>query len=456
MNHKFIDRSGNPGLLLIFAGWAMDYHPFSSIQCSGYDIAVIWDYRNDNIDLTEFSSYNEVTVLAWSMGVWAASRIIPQSGLPVTLTIAVNGSYAPVDDRKGIPADIYKATVDALSPASLIRFYRRMAGSSAAFERFKETLPQRQADELADELRRIAATGPADVAMRWDKAVISTRDAIFPAANLREAWNGRSEVIETDAPHLPDFQWIIDRWIIDKGLVTERFSRSIHSYDSEASVQNRVADHLWSLWQKYLGGSSTGTLIEIGYGTGYLTGLYAPRVRATTWRLWDLIPASASLPAGCIPEQCDAETAIRNLPPESVDVIVSSSALQWFNSTGAFLANCARALKPGGLIVISTFGNLTFRELAQAGAAPLPYVTESSLRNMVPDSFDILELHQGIITRAFDSPAEVMRHIQATGVNALRRRRPTAELRRLLADYPLSHGRAMLTYNPIYMIIRRK
>lgn len=103
--------------------------------------------------------------------------------------------------------------------------------------------------------------------MRWDKAVISTRDAIFPAANLREAWNGRSEVIETDAPHLPDFQWIIDRWIIDKGLVTERFSRSIHSYDSEASVQNRVADHLWSLWQKYLGGSSTGTLIEIGYGT---------------------------------------------------------------------------------------------------------------------------------------------------------------------------------------------
>lgn len=137
----------------------MDYHPFSSIQCSGYDIAVIWDYRNDNIDLTEFSSYNEVTVLAWSMGVWAASRIIPQSGLPVTLTIAVNGSYAPVDDRKGIPADIYKATVDALSPASLIRFYRRMAGSSAAFERFKETLPQRQADELADELRRIAATG---------------------------------------------------------------------------------------------------------------------------------------------------------------------------------------------------------------------------------------------------------------------------------------------------------
>lgn len=456
MNHLFIDRSGNSGLLLIFAGWAMDHRPFSAIKCSGYDIAVIWDYRNDDISLDLFSGYSEVTILAWSMGVWAASRIIPQSGLPVTLTIAVNGSYAPVDDRKGIPTDIFNATLEALTPASLTRFYRRMAGSSQGYERFKEQLPQRQADELADELRRIADTGPALGLMRWDKAVISTRDAIFPAANLREAWTGHSEIIEIDAPHLPDFQWIIDRWIIDKSLVTERFSRSIHSYDSEASVQNRVADHLWALWQKHIDNRNIGSLIEIGYGTGYFTSLYASGINASTWRLWDLIPATIKLPAGCRPEQCDAETAILNVEPASVDVIVSSSAVQWFNSIGAFLSNCSKALKPGGLVVISTFGELTFRELAQAGAAPLPYVTETSLRALIPDTFDILELHQGIITRAFDTPADVMRHIQATGVNALRRSRPTAELRRLLADYPLSHGQAMLTYNPVYLILRRK
>ncbi len=457
MKQLFIKHNGNPRLLLIFAGWAMDHRPFIDVRCSGYDIAVVWDYRNDNLDINAFSTYSEVTVMAWSMGVWAASRIIPQSELPVTLTIAVNGSYAPVDDRKGIPTDIYNATLNALTPASLTKFYRRMAGNADNYARFAEMLPQRQADELADELRHIADVGPASGHMRCDNALISTHDDIFTASNLREAWCGNSEIIEIGAPHLPDFQWIINRWVIDKCLVTERFSRSRHSYDSEATVQNRVADHLWALWQKYLEPQKISSLIEIGYGTGYFTGLYASRVHPPTWRMWDLIPAAtANLPVGCDAEQCDAETAILNVAPQSVDVIVSSSAIQWFNSIAAFLANCANALKSGGMAVISTFGDLTFRELAQAGAASLPYVTESSLRAMIPDCFEIIELHQGIITRAFNSPAEVMRHIQATGVNALRRSRPTSELRHLLASYPLSHGRAMLTYNPVYLIIRRK
>ena len=50
MKLDFIHRHNNYRLLLIFAGWGMDPGVFTGLYRRGYDIAVAWDYRNEDFD----------------------------------------------------------------------------------------------------------------------------------------------------------------------------------------------------------------------------------------------------------------------------------------------------------------------------------------------------------------------------------------------------------------------
>ncbi|MDE7443735.1 MAG: DUF452 family protein, partial [Muribaculaceae bacterium] len=309
--------------------------------------------------------------------------------------------------------------------------------------------------ELSVDLSRIGQSAASRTYMHWDKAIISSRDAIFPPQNQHRHWDGSCETIVIDGPHLPEWSTLINRFLIDKTLVESRFRRSISTYDSEATVQQRIASHLWQLWQKHLHNAiNPDAVIEIGPGTGSFTRLYTERLHPQTLLLWDLAPSTAQLPSTVI--GCDAEIALMEQPSESADAIVSASTIQWFNSVGNFFRQSLRVLRPGGILAASTFGNQTFRELTQAGSSSLPYTDMESLRTLIPDGFKILEFHDGIITRMFDAPIDVLRHIKATGVNAIRRQADPISIRNLMVNYPKSpDGRAPITYNPIYIVLQK-
>ncbi|MGA9422112.1 MAG: methyltransferase domain-containing protein, partial [Rhodanobacteraceae bacterium] len=57
------------------------------------------------------------------------------------------------------------------------------------------------------------------------------------------------------------------------------------------------------------------------------------------------------------------------LPERSVDVLHSSLCIQWCDEPRAPFAEFARVLKPGGLLLLSTFGPDTLHELRAAWAA---------------------------------------------------------------------------------------
>ena len=47
MNLKFIyTRPGTSRLILLFAGWGMSPRPLDDVSMPGYDVAVVWDYRD--------------------------------------------------------------------------------------------------------------------------------------------------------------------------------------------------------------------------------------------------------------------------------------------------------------------------------------------------------------------------------------------------------------------------
>lgn len=432
MNLTFIEKCGSRQLLLIYAGWSTNADAFSGISCRGYDIAVAWNYSE--LTPPAISGYDEVVLLAWSLGVHVAE--LTATALPLTLTIAVNGTPTPKSDTEGIPERIYQATADALSEQSLAKFRRRMG--AASMPRGSRTIESLKAELINFPMK--------PVSFRWDRAVISSADMIFPAANQERAWRNRALITRIEGPHLPDFQRIINMFIINKSLVCNRFSRGLRSYDSEADVQRRIADHLFALWQKH--GLQSGPILEIGAGSGYFTSLYRPHLTGCDITLWDIAPANDNIVCA------DAEQQLPRLADGSIRAIVSASTMQWFNSQAAFLRQCARVLAPGGLAVLSSFGPETFRQLSEAGVIGLPYLDEDSYRQIMPPELEILELQSGKIQKVFDEPVNVLRHLQATGVNA---RPSTKSVRRILELYPRRpDGRCGLTYQPIYLILRRK
>ncbi len=128
MQIEYIVREDNTRLLLIFAGWSTDASAFGGLVCPGYDVAVLSGYTDLSVP-DDFSGYSEIVVMAWSLGVWAASNVLARyRKLPVTLTVAVNGTETPVSDTEGIPERIYRSTLDGLTAQSLLKFRRRMGG----------------------------------------------------------------------------------------------------------------------------------------------------------------------------------------------------------------------------------------------------------------------------------------------------------------------------------------
>ena len=218
MNIDFLRRSGSPTLELFFAGWGMDSRPFAwaadSPHTADCDFAVCYDYTDMQLDKVnqanaKIHGYSEVRVRAWSLGVYAASLVLPGLCCAISTAVAINGTLWPVDDELGIPHAVYDATAANLTAESLERFNRRMCGAHRPI--FEARRPLRTVDSLRAELlniRECAADRAKPQFTGWTQAVLSSRDKIFPIANMRRAWPATPQ-FELDEPHyMPDIPFV--------------------------------------------------------------------------------------------------------------------------------------------------------------------------------------------------------------------------------------------------------
>ena len=102
-------NSSHPRLLLFFAGWSASPESFTGLKAeNGTDIMLCYDYR----DMTfheDLSSYKEIHLIAWSMGVRMAELALAGKYALTTAT-AINGTPRPIDDNFGIPENIFRGT----------------------------------------------------------------------------------------------------------------------------------------------------------------------------------------------------------------------------------------------------------------------------------------------------------------------------------------------------------
>lgn len=434
----------------------MDSRPFAGLHRPGYDIAVVWDYCEPTADWEFARPYAEICIVAWSLGVSVASvasGVTAAIDSRVTLRMAVNGTTTPINDTLGIPRALFEATAANLSEASLIKFYRRTCGRDY-YSRFIESRPCRKLDSVARELDVFLNTQTYESSNAgYDRALVGRFDAIFPPDNQLRAWE-EVPVDDLDCGHLPDFQQLLNQYIIDKDTTATRFAAGSASYDINANVQKTVVDELLHVSDSCGAFARPGKILEVGCGTGFLSRRLA-RLPKPDWSLemWDLAPAEGLEHYGTI-RRGDAEVMVHKLEPCSYRLIISASTIQWFNSPIAFLRQCARALCPDGLLIVSTFGPDNLKEIQAATGLGLPAMSAEQWSKLQIPGLSIEKVAEDRKTLFFDKSIEVFRHLKSTGVNSLGNSNP-AYIRRALATMnPDCNGLYALTYHPVYIVFK--
>lgn len=204
----------NRRLLLFFAGWSATPELFIRLKAEeGTDIMICYDYRVLTFE-EDLTRYEEIDLIAWSMGIRMAELTLAGK-YTFTSATAVNGTSCPIHDTYGIPEKIFQGTLDNLTTEGLKRFNRRMCGTRDILAQY-EAFPPRPLEEIKEELQFIynsckehseinSQSTPSSIP--WTRAVISSDDHIFPAANQHNYWDERCPVIEITAPHYPFYLW---------------------------------------------------------------------------------------------------------------------------------------------------------------------------------------------------------------------------------------------------------
>ena len=471
MNKEYIVRDNNSRLILIFTGWGMDTCPFRSLEKTGYDILIVYNYTGyseggdeEAVLADMISGYSETVLFGWSFGVRVASSFLKRyrKCLPLTRTVAINGTTSHIHDHRGIPVAIFNGTLSGLSENTLRKFHRRMFTDSDGYSQFIAHAPERTFNSLLEELRMFGNLPSLYDTDIWDIAVISENDRIFPAANQRNAWNMKKTIVLKDSPHFPDMQAMLDRFVVDKQLVAAKFSNVAATYTTHASVQAIVAQKLWNHTSRFIPyiKNSPVEVLEIGVGSGTLTQTYASVLPEYRLTLWDI--ANMPLP-DCVPsttkmECCDAETAISSIDNGSIDLLMSASTMQWFHSVPRFIENLPKILSPGGIAAMALYGIHTYREIENVTGRSLSYPSLGMLEDAARKSgLKILHSAEEEKTERFQSVSHLLKHLKLTGVNALGGDKSAqASAIKLMRSYPvLPDGSAPLTYHPLYLILQK-
>lgn len=439
-------------MILIFAGWSTDSHFYSHVSHEGWDVAVVSGYSDLSFQANILDNYSTVSVFAWSMGVYVASQVLTND--QVSLAVAINGTEFPAHDKFGIPVAIFEGTASSLSDRNLAKFRKRMAGKQ--YESIKESLDSccYDVDSLRSELDFILDEGRlSDYKagyLRWHRVYASTEDHIFPYQSQIKAWQNNPyhpEVITLNSPHYVDLFPIIKGVLPSEKKIGDRFKKAMPTYDTQASAQRKIAELLTSLCPP----RSLDKIVEIGPGTGLFTKMIAEKCSPKHITFVDLYELDhfnvAPIEDYII---ADAENWIdseANNNPKSVDAIVSASAIQWFSNPDMFFKNAAKLLKPGGILLCSTFlpGNLS--ELKNIAPFGLIYRPFEEFEIFLKKYFKEFNLAQEAFSINFTSSRETLLHLRHTGVGGSTH--SSLSIGELLSVTP-----STLTYRPLFILAK--
>ncbi|MDP1771600.1 MAG: malonyl-ACP O-methyltransferase BioC [Methylobacter sp.] len=243
---------------------------------------------------------------------------------------------------------------------------------------------------------------------------------------------------------------------LDKAKIKQSFAAASVTYDGVAALQRTVGNALLNTINAE---SLTGTLLDLGCGTGFLTAnlvgswgngtqsvpymnaialdIALPMVQVTRAKLVD----APNVNYVC----ADAEQL--PLAGQIVDGVFSNLALQWCVNLEGVFTDIKRVMKPDGRLVFSTFGPQTLQELKSAWADVddfnhvNDFYGEQQLRHFLQlAGYTEIAIETKIYLSSYDSVLALMKelkHIGAHNVIAGRNKSITSksQMQRMIAAY---------------------
>ncbi|KLD65060.1 malonyl-ACP O-methyltransferase BioC [Dyella japonica] len=236
----------------------------------------------------------------------------------------------------------------------------------------------------------------------------------------------------------------------DRRQVRRNFSRAATTYEQHDALQREVQTLLLDRLGFYL--ETPERVIDVGAGPGRGTALLRKRYPKAQLLAMDLalpmLRAAKKNISWLKPfQRVCAEATSLPLPDHSVDVLHSNLCFQWIDDLPALFGECVRVLKPGGLLVFSTFGPDTLKELraAWADADQQPHVSRFLDMHDLGDAMISAGLRDPVLdvdryTLTYSEPRQLLKELQGLGATNADRERERHLLgkrhyQRMLAAY---------------------
>lgn len=211
---------------------------------------------------------------------------------------------------------------------------------------------------------------------------------------------------------------------MNKEVIKKRFSRSISTYDKQAQVQLQIAERLCEKASEILT-DKCDKVLEIGCGTGFLTRRILDKIKIKNYYLNDLVD-NLEIRLDPITNQNFTETKFSYLEgdaemidfPLNMSAILSASTVQWFDDFDGFLTKVDNSLSAEGYFLFNSFGPDNLYEIKQLIGIGLCCPSMSELVQSIDSKLELLEYWEETHYQYFNSPIDVLRHLQETGVNA--------------------------------------
>ena len=183
MKKLWINQKNNPELLLFFNGWGADEQAFKHLKVSDdLDVLMLYDYTLLD-ELQDFSAYKKVHLVAWSLGVFAANKVL--ADMKFASAKAINGTLKPIDENEGIAPAIFQGTIDFWSEVARIKFNRRMCGAYSKQFTTSRSIESQKAELISLQKQILNSPIPKNI---FQEVVISLKDKIFMHQAQEKHW----------------------------------------------------------------------------------------------------------------------------------------------------------------------------------------------------------------------------------------------------------------------------
>ena len=253
--------------------------------------------------------------------------------------------------------------------------------------------------------------------------------------------------------------------------IAKSFSDSANNYNKWAGPQRKIAQKLVDLIPQKL---IANMILDMGCGTGYLTGLLLNKFSNANITGIDLAPGMINYCKKNFKEKAaffvdDAEHFKSEL---TYSLIVSSCSFQWLNDLHEVYKNIMEYLLPGGLIyiavpiegslveLIDSYKNITGKEMDQFKMNPAgKYLNPLKHTDLILENFQIKEFQYW-----YPDAKEVLKSFKGIGAvfNYQKEYKPLSleKTKNLISFYEKNYSntgkRVPVTYKTLYYCIKRK